>query len=138
MNADLEDALKKSFPMLYRHVAHSGFEGRFDCDDGWEFILRRVSARLEPLVVRALVEAGLGVGVGVGDGPAPPLVHVRAVGKMFGCLTFALAGRGITGPMLAATAFAEHESSMTCETCGAPGTLLRLGTLHRAACKRHA
>lgn len=122
--------------MLYRHVPGSGFDGRFACDDGWEFIIRRVSARLEPLVVRALVEDGL-----TNDArrisTAKPLVHVRAVGKAFGCLTFFLAGRGISGPMLAATAFAEHESLITCEDCGAPGSLVSSGTRSRTVCKRH-
>lgn len=136
MNGVLEESLRNAFPMLYRHVPGSDFDGHFDCDDGWEFIIRRVSARLEPLIVRALVEDGL-TNVAALVPNAKPLVHVRAVGKAFGCLTFFLAGRGISGPMLAATAFAEHESLITCEDCGAPGSLATSGTHQRTVCKRH-
>ena len=122
--------------MLYRRVTGSAFDGRFDCDDGWEFILRRVSARLEPLVVRVLVEDGL-AGLDPAAAGREPLVYLGAVGKARGKLFFTLAGRGITPEMRAATAFAASESTITCEDCGAPGSLQKVGASDRTVCKRH-
>lgn len=136
MNETLEATLLTSFPTLYRAVPQPSFDGRFAFGDGWEFIIRRVSARLEPLVVRALVEDGLARGAIVA-GDAEPLVYVRSVTKHLGRLSFALAGRGVTPAMRAAAAFAEHEALITCEDCGAPGTLVTVRDVHRTVCKRH-
>lgn len=122
--------------MLYRDVPGRAFDGSFAFGDGWEFIIRRVSARLEPLVVRALVEDGLARATREG-GDAEPLVYVGSVTKHLGALSFALAGRGITDAMRAATAFAGAESLITCEECGAPGTLVTIADVHRTLCKRH-
>ena len=122
--------------MLYRAVPGRAFDGSFAFGDGWEFIIRRVSARLEPLVVRALVEDGLARARREG-GDAEPLVYVRSVTRHLGGLAFALAGRGITDAMRAATAFAEAESLITCEECGAPGALVAFADALRTLCKRH-
>lgn len=136
MNERLEATLVASFPMLYRSVPGSTFDGCFGFGDGWEFIIRRVSARLEPLVVRALIEDGLS--------PAPlagrerePLVHIAAIAKQRGRLRVVLAGRGITPAMRAAAAFAEEEASITCEACGAPGRHVSSATVEGTLCERH-
>lgn len=136
MNEILEATLVANFPMLYRSVPGSAFDGCFAFGDGWEFIIRRVSARLEPLVVRALVEEGLAP-ASVSAIGGEPLVYVRSIGKQRGRLAFTLAGRGVTAAMRAAAAFAEHEALITCEDCGAPGELVTVGEIERTVCKRH-
>ncbi len=136
MNTELEETLVTSFPMLYRRVPGSAFDGRFDCDDGWEFIIRRLSARLEPLVVRALVDDALAALDPAAAG-REPIVYLGAIEKVRGRLFITLAGRGITSEMLAATTFAAREALITCEDCGAPGTFRSIGDMQRTLCKRH-
>lgn len=136
MNTELEESLVTSFPMLYRKVPGSAFDGRFDCGDGCEFIIRRLSARLEPLVVRALVDDGLAALDPAAAG-REPVVYLGALEKVRGRLFITLAGRGITSDMLAATTFAAREALITCEECGAPGSFQTSGQLQRTVCKRH-
>ncbi|GAC1310992.1 MAG: hypothetical protein NVS2B3_11540 [Vulcanimicrobiaceae bacterium] len=126
--------LKRAFPMLYRFVDPEG-DGRFAVGAGWEFVVRRVCARLEPLIVRTLVDDELGaLGASRPSGPLPYLV---SIGTTAGRLRIELAGRGVTAEMRAAVAFAGAEAAMTCEACGAPGTLVDGADGPRTACSRH-
>jgi hypothetical protein len=130
MRKELDDALVRDFPRLYRHrhapkqrpkLRISPITGKkvlmdvreplalfgFEVLDGWEPLLRRLSAKLEPYAVKLRIAAG-------------------QVKEKFGGVRFYLSwDRPTTGPKEAWAAIhraieqAERESARTCEECGA-------------------
>ena len=108
MTPDLDDALCRDFPSLYRERKLSPLKscmGRgFTMNDGWEPIVRRLSERLEPLVV------------------GTPICCAQAKEKMGG-LSFYLAGPEAPAAVWRAIRQAGREASKMCEDCGAPGRI---------------
>lgn len=110
MSPDLDKKLCEDFPNLYRDRNASmrvtcmcwGFE----CGDGWEPLIRRLSEKLEAIIVAI---------------PEPQRAQYCAaqVKEKFGTLRFYMAGTN--EEIEAAIDEAEAESAVTCEVCGAPG-----------------
>ncbi len=125
MREELDKALCADFPLLYLDRNASmrqtcmcwGFPG-----DGWEPLIRRLSARLEPLIAAL---------------PEEEREHCRAsqCKEKFGTLRFYMSTS--TDEMDAAIREAEDESARTCEDCGAPGKLTGKGWV-KTACPEHA
>lgn len=112
MKKELDDALCRDFPNLYR-LRKGPRETTcmvygFQCGDGWEPIIRRLSEKLEAIIV-SLPE----------DERAP--YAADQVKEKFGGLRFSLVRLG-TSKMEEAILAAEKECEKTCESCGAPGT----------------
>lgn len=124
MSPEQDAALCRDFPLLYRDRRRSIMEScmgwGFECEDGWEPLLRRLSARLE-----RLIEAQ----------PEDERAAASQVKEKFGTLRFYLDGG--TDEMYVAIREAEVESAVTCETCGAPGKLRGPGWFI-VACEEHA
>lgn len=118
MRKELEEALIKDFPDLFRYylpgedrpALHFGFE----CGDGWEPIIREAAAKLEAEIAK------------IGE---PAREHLMSDGGLaanqikekFGTLRFYL--DGATEAMHKIAEEAEHKSETTCESCGKPGRL---------------
>jgi hypothetical protein len=111
MRADLDDALVRDFPALYRkrngdpsetRMCH-GFPG-----DGWEPLIRRMSEKLEPFCVATGA-------------------YAEQVKEKVGTLRISLDCTGeLPEEIRAIVADAERESRVTCEGCGAAGAPRRL------------
>ncbi len=110
MNEGLEQALFEDFPGLYR----LGLGWGFQCGDGWYGLLRRLSAKLEPLGVTA-----------------------QQVKNKYGQLRFYLDVGIFTDQQWDNVRDiideAEIESETTCATCGNLATYAGLCDLHREA-----
>lgn len=113
MKPDLDDALVREFPMLYRDRHGDTRRTRmcdgFACGDGWEPLIRRASEKLEPLVRGTCARA-------------------FQVKEKFGTLRFYMDSVEPLAPdvdeaIAAAIEAAEEESARTCEECGGPGEL---------------
>jgi predicted RNase H-like HicB family nuclease len=106
MHPDLDSALCRDFPSLYRDRHRSATTTSmcfgFSVGDGWEPIIRRLSERLEPLVIGTNVRAS-------------------QVKDKFGSFRFYLHGRTPTKEMERAIEEAEREARRTCPRCGATG-----------------
>ena len=116
MTPELDDALVRDFPKLYRMrhpKRHRGprepIEFGFEVGDGWEPLIRRLSVKLDPVAASSGVHAvqvkekngGLRFYIdGVTKAPAETVTAMRA-------------------PIEAA----QKESLRTCEQCGAPGKM---------------
>lgn len=111
MKKELDDALVRDFPNLYRYrrvrvsksqapISINGFE----VEDGWEPLLRTLSAKLESYAKRSRVAAA-------------------QVKEKFGGLRFYLASGRASSDVYAAIEAAEKTALMTCEECGASGKL---------------
>lgn len=98
MKQELEAALHADFPDLYRELRWG-----FECDDGWEPLIRRLSEKLK--------------------GTDTGCVQVK---EKFGGLRFYVYED--TEPSSKAIDDAEAESFKTCEVCGSPGSLRRRGS----------
>jgi hypothetical protein len=109
MREDLDAALCRDFPLLYRDRNRSMTETcmywGFCVGDGWEPAIRRLSEKLEPLIA-ALPD----------DENRPVAAQVK---EKFGQLRFYLDGG--TEEMTRAIQEAYDETDKTCEDCGAPG-----------------
>lgn len=128
MKQELDDALCRDFPNLYRDRYYA-MPGEtlmcfgFECGDGWEPLIRRLSAKLEAMILAT---------------PKYERLVYRAfqVKEKFGTLRFYMA-LGQTDEMTAVIREAEEESARTCERCGAPGS--RRGRNYIATlCDEHA
>ena len=112
MKAELDAALVRDFPLLYgdRNAAASttcmcwGFE----CGDGWEPLLRDLSAKLEA-AIKAL------------PADQQPDYKASQVKEKFGTLRFYLTMG--SDEMYDLIEVAEVVSSNTCEGCGQPGAM---------------
>jgi hypothetical protein len=102
MRQELAAALVRDFPTLY--VDYGGdprttsMSWGFQCGDGWESVIRRLSERL------AITD---------------PEAKATCVKEKFGTLHFYVTGSTEAGAE--AIRQAELESANTCEQCGAPG-----------------
>jgi len=122
MRPDLDAALVRDFPNLYRDRHGRSRDTRM-CDgfprDGWEPIIRRLSEKLEPIAR----ETGL---------------RALQVKEKFATLRFYVGyedgSRIVPAEVCAAIAVAERESARTCERCGAPGRLSRVGGWYLTLC----
>jgi len=110
MRAELDAALVKDFPLLYGDrnapMQQTCMCWGFECGDGWEPLIRELSARLEAEIAAI---------------PADEQPNYRAsqVKEKFGTLRFYLtSGTDIMYDMINA---AENMSAETCEGCGKPG-----------------
>lgn len=125
MRADLDSALVRDFPLLYADrrapMTHTCMCWGFECGDGWEPLIRRLSEKLEPMI-RAFP-----------DGERPRASQVK---EKFGTLRFYMTGE--TPEMTAAISAAYEESCRTCEQCGAPGTRRGGGWIQTLCDKCHA
>lgn len=111
MRQILDDALCRDFPALYRDrhadLAASSMGLGFGIGDGWEPIVRRLSERIEPLVVGTDIRC----------------VRVK---EKFGELCFLLtesADSNESRKMARAINSAEKDAARTCEACGATGRI---------------
>lgn len=118
MDIKLEEALYDDFPLLYRNRLHWGFE----CGDGWEPLIRRLSEKLEAHIADTFDESR-------------ECLSASQVKEKFGTLRFYMCSTNDDIEKLIGEA--EDESSVTCETCGAPG--IRRGTAWLyTSCDEHA
>lgn len=121
MKAELDAALCRDFPLLYRDRRAPmsqtcmcwGFPG-----DGWEPLIRRLSEKLEAVIAAGGLDC-----------------CASQVKEKFGSLCFYMTSA--TDEMYAWISEAEDESEHTCETCGRAGKIGGRGWL-RAACEEHA
>lgn len=109
MSPELDDALCRDFPLLYR--TRRGRAGQtcmafgFCCGDGWEPLIRRLSEKLEALIAELPDDEG-----------RPTAFQVK---EKFGGLRFYMSSE--TPEMSAAIKEAERAAAHTCEECSAPG-----------------
>lgn len=123
MKQELDEALVRDFPNLYadRHSDKSCMFYGFACGDGWEPLLRKLSAEVEAIIV-AMPEK------------QRKKFKVQQVKEKFGTLRFYM---GIGHDAInAAIDRAEQESAVTCESCGAPG-IRRSGGWIQVLCDEH-
>ena len=124
MSPELDKRLVDAFPNLYRQRYLSpretcmcwGFPG-----DGWFQLIYDLSEKLERMILAL---------------PEDEREHCSAsqVKEKYGTLQFYMSAE--TDEMTAAIQEAEDRSSITCETCGAPGKLRGKGWLY-TACELH-
>jgi hypothetical protein len=112
MKAELDAALVRDFPLLYsdrnaKPTATCMCWG-FECGDGWEPLLRDLSAKLEAAI--ALLPAD-----------EQPQYKAMQVKEKFGTLRFYLTMG--TDEMYDLIEVAEGVSGRTCEGCGQPGSM---------------
>ena len=123
MRQELDEALVRDFPNLYadRHNKQAPFCWGFECGDGWEPLIRKLSQEVEAIIV-AMPEK------------ERKKFRVKQVKEKFGTLRFymGVAHDGIR----AAIDRAEQESAQTCEDCGKPGKV-RSGGWISVLCDEH-
>ncbi len=107
MTRELDEALVRDFPLLYAWC------WGFECGDGWELLLRRLSEKLEPMI-RKWIDCS------AREADLNSCPRASQVKEKFGTLRFYITNG--TDAMYAAIREAEEESSRTCEDCGAPAT----------------
>ncbi|PZM85122.1 MAG: hypothetical protein DKT66_02790 [Candidatus Melainabacteria bacterium] len=124
MKQELDDALVRDFPNLYadRKSDQSPFYWGFECGDGWEPLLRKLSAEIEAIIVSMPEKER-------------KKYRVKQVKEKFGTLRFymGIAHDGIR----AAIDRAEQESAVTCECCGKPGSSGSVGGWLSVLCDEH-
>lgn len=124
MKQELDDALVRDFPNLYRRRNLSARETcmcwGFDVGDGWEPLVRELSAKLEAIIL-TLPEA------------ERESYAAEQVKEKFGGLRFYLTSG--TDEMYAAIEEAEANSYKTCESCGELGCTRR-GSWIRVRCDK--
>jgi hypothetical protein len=118
MRSDLDDALVRDFPCLYRG-RHGDSSVTRMCDgfpgDGWEPLIRRMSEKLEPFC-------------------AATGLHASQVKEKVGALRVYLNPRGpLPDEVRAAIGTSVQDSQRTCEGCGAAGQPRKL-RWHRTLC----
>ncbi len=121
MNKDLDEALCKDFPNLYRD-RNASMMSTCMCwgfpSDGWEPLIRRLSEKLEDLILAI---------------PEETREHYKAsqVKEKMGTLRFYMDSS--TDEMENLINEAEAESERTCEKCGSPGSI-NDGPWYRVRC----
>jgi len=157
MKPELDEALVRDFPGLY---ARRGTDMRetamcwgFECGDGWEPLIRRLSEKLEPIgAVASQVKekyGGLRFYIEGIDQPTPFLLRLRRIGchllrrRWCGSLwcwdwwkpwtLWRICDYPEAWDWIA---LAEVESTKTCETCGAEGKLRTEGW-YTTLCQTH-
>lgn len=118
MKAELDEALVKDFPLLFRNryasMNQTAMCWGFECGDGWEPIIRRAAEKLEPLIKAAIA---------INPEEKDFVPCASQVKEKFGTLRFYLSCG--SDEMYEITEAAERESEGTCETCGASGAKMR-------------
>lgn len=123
MRQELDDALVRDFPNLYKD-RHADMRSTcmcwgFCCGDGWEPIIRRLSEKLEAMIV-ALPEPqevpAHDTAFGHCDAYTPERPCALQVKEKFGGIRVYLTSG--TEEMYAAIEDAEREAWITCEDCG--------------------
>lgn len=107
MRQELQDGLIHDFPALYG-TAENPNPCDYACEDGWEPLLRRLSARLHPIIMSL-------------PDDERSLHLLWYMKEKFGELRYYL--HKATPEMQALIGCAVEEASRTCEKCGAPGVL---------------
>jgi hypothetical protein len=123
MRQELDEALVRDFPNLYadRHNNKTPFCWGFECGDGWEPLIRKLSQEVEAIIV-AMPEK------------ERKKFRVKQVKEKFGTLRFYM---GVAHDAIrAAIDRAEQESAQTCEDCGKPGKV-RSGGWISVLCDEH-
>ena len=120
MTPELEDALLRDFPLIYRNGL---LDGGFACGDGWEPLIREMSARLEKIAAR------------IGSENAPYVIQTK---QKFGLLR-CYAENDETGELQDVIDEYEPKSAFVCEECGARGTRQRMsgGWWIKTVCPEH-
>jgi len=115
MKQELEEALVRDFPNLYRDyggdMAKTCMAWGFDCGDGWESLIRDLSEKITKV---------------------DPDCVAAQVKEKFGGLRFYTNGN--TEESYKAICEAETLSEKTCEICGKPGSI-RVGGWLRCLCE---
>lgn len=108
MREELDKALVNDFPLLYRDrygdMRSTSMCWGFDCGDGWEPLIRRLSEKLEPIIKDKDLEC-----------------RASQVKEKYGTLRFYMTSA--TDEMWAYIDEACRESKTTCEECGVKGEL---------------
>jgi hypothetical protein len=111
MKAELDAALVRDFPLLYgdRNASPQAtcMCWGFECGDGWEPLIRDLSAKLEAAIAALPAED-------------QPNYKASQVKEKFGTLRFYLTMG--TDEMFDLVDKAEAVSAVTCEGCGQPGS----------------
>lgn len=133
MKKELDDALCRDFPLLYTQrnwdMQKTCMCWGFECGDGWEPLIRRLSEKLEPRIA-AYVRKTFCFPC-----PEDPFPQASQVKEKWGTLHFYMDNQL---PSLGRHIWrAERESARTCETCGKPGKL-RQGGWITCACDEHS
>jgi hypothetical protein len=127
MKQELDAALVRDFPNLYKdrfaNMRTTCMCWGFDVGDGWEPLIRRLSEKLEPLIIAIPEPKMLPAGTcKFGDYPEHPEYEkprAAQVKEKFGGLRFYMTSE--TDEMSVAIKEAEAEAWKTCEKCGSPG-----------------
>jgi len=112
MTPEKEAKIRAKYPLVFGGplANHESFR----CDDGWADVIDRLCAKLEPLIAAEP------------DPDTRDALRAFQVKEKFGGLRFYT--WSTTTPAIArAISDAERESEITCEICGAPGGLRKLG-----------
>lgn len=117
MNKELDAALVKDFPCTFRNRSASMqvtcMCWGFDCGDGWEPLIRKYAAKIEPLLKDACEKNREGEKFGY--------YTTSQVKEKFGTLRWYMSGA--SNEVFALVVKAEQESGKTCEECGNKGRL---------------
>ena len=119
MSPELDDALCRDFPLLYRQRHGSMRETLmcwgFECGPGWEPLIRRLSEKLEPYIAAMEEDPDMG---------RPCADQVK---EKYATLCYYMSH--YDDQIEAWIDEAEAESAVTCEKCGQPGVLRGKGWL---------
>lgn len=130
MRAELDQALCRDFPLLFRDRQGSMMETcmswGFECGDGWEPLIRRAAKKLEKLI-QDYKDAHP-------DLEETYLPCASQVKEKYGELRFYMSSE--TPEMSAVIDKAESKSRTTCEACGKPGKIRGSGWYY-TACATH-
>lgn len=114
MKRELDEALVKDFPMLYRDryadMRTTAMCWGFECGDGWEPLIRDLSAKITRLAKLEGIE-----------------VHASQIKEKYGTLRFYTTNSSDLIEDI--IAYAEHRSAYICEVCGKDGELNDSGWL---------
>jgi hypothetical protein len=125
MRDDLDEALCRDFPNTFRD-RHGRSEVTSMCwgfpGDGWEPLIRRAAAKIEAALLKL-----------------PPRLRAKLtssqVKEKFGTLRWHMTqSRHVVAEIDRAIDEAEQQSVVTCEGCGAPGTLKSSGGRQATLC----
>jgi hypothetical protein len=127
MKKELDDALCRDFPLTFRD-RHASMQVTcmcwgFDVEDGWEPLIRRAAEKIEAAILKL---------------PEADREHVCAsqVKEKFGTLRLYFTSEN--EEISAAIKEAEEASEVTCEDCGAAGSLRKGGWLRTLCDACHA
>jgi hypothetical protein len=121
MTPEKDQALVRDFPHLfgdrYSSITQSCFGFGFECNDGWESLIRHAAEKLEPLIVQWVNDRIKNDELDQLDF----MPRASQIKEKFGGLRFYLTSG--TDEMWDIVAQAEKESESVCEDCGEPGEL---------------